>query len=99
MTFCSPTHLASDLYWTHSSDQFTIVKSVGEHKPSLSPSPKIFVRFSLPPGISMSGLEKNQSYYTSINSEIDRRDDGNVLIAQDLSDALQAKIFWGILTL
>ena len=47
----------------------------------------------------MSGLEKNQSYYTSINSEIDRRDDGNVLIAQDLSDALRAKIFWGILTL
>jgi len=40
------------------SDQFTIVKLVGEHQPSLSPSPKIFVRFSLPPGISMSGLEK-----------------------------------------
>ncbi len=40
------------------SDQFMIVKSVGEHQPSLSPSPKIFVRFSLPPGISMSGLEK-----------------------------------------
>jgi len=44
---------------TYRSDQFTIVKSVGEHQPSLSPSPKFFVRFSLPPGISMSGLEKN----------------------------------------
>jgi hypothetical protein len=35
---------------TYRSDQFTIVKSVGEHQPSLSPSPKFFVRFSLPPG-------------------------------------------------
>jgi len=43
---------------TYRSDQFTIVKSVGEHQPSLSPLPKFFVRFSLPPGISMSGLEK-----------------------------------------
>ena len=28
---------------TYRSDQFTIVKSVGEHQPSLSPSPKFFV--------------------------------------------------------
>jgi len=35
---------------TYRSDQFMIVKSVGEHQPSLSPSPKLFVRFSLPPG-------------------------------------------------
>jgi len=35
---------------------------------------------------------------TSNNSEIDRRDDGYVLIAQELLDALRAKIFWGILT-
>jgi len=44
---------------TYRSDQFTIVKLVGEHQPSLSPSPKFFVRFLLPPGISMSGLEKS----------------------------------------
>jgi len=43
---------------TYRSDQLTIVKSVGEHQPCLSPSPKFFVRFSLPPGIFMSGLEK-----------------------------------------
>jgi len=43
---------------TYRSDQFTIVKSVGEHQPSLSPSLKFFIRFSLPPEISMSGLEK-----------------------------------------
>ena len=35
---------------------------------------------------------------TSINSEIDCRNNGNVLIARDLLDALQAKICWGILT-
>jgi hypothetical protein len=50
MPFCSPTHLT---------DQFYDCKSVGEHQPSLPPSPKFFVRFSLPPGISMSGLEKS----------------------------------------
>ena len=35
---------------------------------------------------------------TSINSVIDHRDDGNVLIARVLSDALLTKICWGILT-
>ena len=39
-----------------------------------------------------------QNHLTSINSEIDRRNNGNVLIAQELSEALQAKICWGILT-
>ena len=32
------------------------------------------------------------------HSEINHRDDGNVLVAQELSDALLAKIRWGILT-
>ena len=40
----------------------------------------------------------HHNHLTSINSEIDRRDDGNVLVAQELSDALRAKIRWGILT-
>jgi hypothetical protein len=39
-----------------------------------------------------------QPFLTSINSEIDRRDDGNVLVARELSDALRAKIRWGIMT-
>ncbi len=36
-------------------------------------------------------------YLPSINAEIDRRDDGDVRIARELSDALLAKICWGIL--
>ena len=40
----------------------------------------------------------HHNHLTSINSEIDRRDDGNVLVARELSDALRAKIRWGILT-
>jgi len=35
---------------------------------------------------------------SSVNSVIDHRDDGNVLIALELSDALLTKICWGILT-
>jgi hypothetical protein len=40
----------------------------------------------------------HQHHLTSINAEIDLRDNGNVLIARELSDALLAKICWGILT-
>ena len=40
----------------------------------------------------------HHNHLTSINAEIDRRDDGNVLVARELSDALLAKIGWGILT-
>ncbi len=36
--------------------------------------------------------------YLVLNAEIDRRIDGNVLVARELSDALRAKIRWGILT-
>jgi len=43
-------------------------------------------------------FDDHPNHLTSINSEIDRRDDGNVLVARELSDALQAKIRWGILT-
>ena len=39
-----------------------------------------------------------QNHLTSINSVIDHRDDGNVLITRELSDALLTKICWGILT-
>ena len=39
-----------------------------------------------------------QNHLTSINYEIDRRDDENVLIARELLDALGANICWGILT-
>ncbi len=46
---------------TYRSDQFTIVKLVGEHQPSLSPSPKNFIHFSLPPGIFYVRFGKNQS--------------------------------------
>ena len=42
--------------------------------------------------------QPHHNHLTSINAEIDRRDDGNVLIAQELSDALLAKIRWGLLT-
>ena len=38
------------------------------------------------------------NHLTSINSKIDHRDDGNVLVAQELLDALLAKIRWGIMT-
>jgi len=40
----------------------------------------------------------HQHHLTSINAEIDHRDDGNFLTAQQLLDALPAKIGWGILT-
>ena len=40
----------------------------------------------------------NHYFLNGINSEIDRLDDGNVLVARELSDALLAKIRWGILT-
>jgi hypothetical protein len=40
----------------------------------------------------------HHNHLTSIKSEIDHRDDGNVLIARELSDALLAKIRWGLLT-
>jgi len=43
-------------------------------------------------------FDDHPNHLTSIYSEIDRRDDGNVLVAQELSDALLAKIRWGILT-
>jgi hypothetical protein len=42
--------------------------------------------------------QPHQHHLASINAKIDRRGDGNVLIARELSDALQAKICWGILT-
>ena len=38
------------------------------------------------------------NHLTSIHAEIDCHDDGNVLIARELSNALLAKICWGILT-
>ena len=38
------------------------------------------------------------NHLTSINSVIDHCNDGNVLIAWELLDALPAKICWGILT-
>jgi hypothetical protein len=38
------------------------------------------------------------NHLTSIKPEIDHRDDGDVLIARELSDALLAKIRWGLLT-
>ncbi len=40
----------------------------------------------------------HHNHLTSINAEIDRRDDRNVLNARELSDALLTKICWGILT-
>jgi len=40
----------------------------------------------------------HHNHLTSINSVIDHRDDGNVLIARELLDALLTKISWGILT-
>ena len=43
-------------------------------------------------------IATDHNHLTSINSKIDRRYDGNVLIARELSDALPAKICWGILT-
>jgi hypothetical protein len=42
--------------------------------------------------------QPHHNHLTSINAEIDRSDDGNVLIAQELLDALLAKIRWGLLT-
>jgi hypothetical protein len=43
-------------------------------------------------------LITTQNNLTSINSEIDRHNNGNVLIARELLDTLPAKICWGILT-
>ncbi len=40
----------------------------------------------------------HHNHLTSIYSVIDHRDDGNVLIARELRDALLTKICWGILT-
>ncbi len=40
----------------------------------------------------------HHNHLTSINVKIEHPDDGNVLIARELSDALPAKICWGILT-
>ncbi len=42
--------------------------------------------------------QPHHNHLTSINAEIDRCNDGNVLVARELSDALRAKIRWGILT-
>jgi hypothetical protein len=36
--------------------------------------------------------QPHHNHLTSINAEIDRRDDGNVLVARELLDALRAKI-------
>ncbi len=47
------------------------------------------------------GKFHNKNFYnhlTSINCDIMRRDDGNVLIARELSDAWQTKIDLGLLT-
>ena len=41
----------------------------------------------------------SQPFLTSINSEIDRRNDGNVLIARQILGNQRAKIRWGLLTL
>ncbi len=38
------------------------------------------------------------NHLTSINVDIERPDDGNVLIARRISDILRAKIRWGLLT-
>jgi hypothetical protein len=43
-------------------------------------------------------FDDHPSHLTSINSKIDHHDDGNVLVTQELSDSLLAKIRWGILT-
>jgi hypothetical protein len=37
------------------------------------------------------------TYRQPLNVDIEYGDDGNVLIAQEISDALQAKISWGFL--
>ena len=43
--------------------------------------------------------QPHQNHLTSINSEIDHCDDGNVLITRELlNNTLRAKICWGILT-
>jgi hypothetical protein len=41
--------------------------------------------------------QPHHNHLTSINVDIERPDDGNVLIARELSDDLPAKICWGIL--
>jgi len=43
-------------------------------------------------------FDDHPNHLTSIYSDIDHRDDRNVLVARELSDALLAKIRWGILT-
>ncbi len=40
----------------------------------------------------------HQHHLTSINAEIDHRDDEIVFVARELLDALPAKIGWGVLT-
>jgi hypothetical protein len=45
----------------------------------------------------MTSCQQKLNHFNSINVDIERRDDGNVLIAQEISDALQAKISWGLL--
>jgi hypothetical protein len=42
--------------------------------------------------------QQKLNHLTSINVNIKHCNDGNVLIAQEISDALQAKISWGLLT-
>jgi len=39
----------------------------------------------------------HQNHLTSINAEIDRRNDGDIRIARQISDIVQAKIRWGLL--
>jgi hypothetical protein len=41
--------------------------------------------------------QQKLNHLTSNNVDIEHRDDGNVLIAQEILDALQAKIIWGLL--
>ncbi len=42
--------------------------------------------------------QPHHNHLTSINVNIERPDDGNILITRKLLDALRAKICWGILT-
>jgi len=43
-------------------------------------------------------FDDHPSHLTSINSQIDHHDNGNVLVTRELSDSLLAKIKWVILT-
>jgi hypothetical protein len=42
--------------------------------------------------------QQKLNHLTSINVNLEPHNDGNILIAQELSDALQAKISWDLLT-